>query len=282
MTNEELVTAIQNGNNDLMWELWKQCKGFVCQQAFRWSKAWGERADFDIDDLIQSGYIALCDAVKGYQEGRGGFISYLSFYLKTEFSELARCRYEAQTKEPLNGAISLDAPAYNDSDNDTTIGDTIPAADTGFEAVEDIIYNQQISAILKDAVSSIPKQQGKSIDLYYIQGKTQKETADLLNISVCRVQQVIQDGLKNLRRSSYIPTLTEIYYGDRNFYKGTGYISYKHSGTSSPEREAINKEYIENKYRVSKWIGKVGILIEYFGCTIERAQVIATLDSVSA
>ena len=136
MTNEELVAKIQDGESCLIEQLWRQCYGFIRQQAIRWGRAWESRPDFDVDDLTQAGYIALCEAVKGYEKERGGFLGFLLFYLKTEFAKVAGCRTEAQMKEPLNCAVSLDAPAYNDSDGDLTFGESIPVDDQGFEEVE--------------------------------------------------------------------------------------------------------------------------------------------------
>ena len=279
MTNEELATAIQNGNEELMCQLWEQCKGFICQQALKWSRAWEQRTDFDIDDLIQSGYIALCDAVRSFQKDRGSFIALLSFHLKTEFSKVAGCRTAAQMKDPSYNAVSLDAPAYNDAENETTLGEVIEAPEMGFEAVEDDLYNQQLKSLVREAVDSIPKQQSKGVDLYYLQGKSQKETAERLCVSGSRAQQVIKEGLKSLRRSQYMSQFVDIYFGSRNYYIGTGYSSYKNSGTSSPEREAIFKEYMENKYKAAQWGVKVSMLISEFGYPIEKAQIIATLDS---
>lgn len=279
MTNEELAIAIQNGNEELMCQLWEQCKGFVCQQALKWSKAWEQRTDFDTDDLIQSGYFALCEAVKGFEMGKGSFIGLLSFYLKTEFSKVVGCRTAAQMKAPSYNAVSLDAPAYNDTENETTLGEIIAAVDMGFEAVEDALYNQHLAGVVREAVNSIPEQQSKGIDLYYLQGKTQKETAERLCVSGSRAQQVIKKGLESIRKSQYMPLLVDLYFGSRNLYQGTGFASYKYSGTSSPEREAIYKEYIENQYKAAKWGGKVSLLVTRLGYSREKAQIIATLDS---
>lgn len=282
MTNEDLAERIQAGDNTLIPQLWEQCKGFICQEAFRWSEAWKERADFDADDLIQSGYFALCDAVSGFQVDRGSFIYLLSLCLKTQFSEVVCCRTMAQKKEPLNGAVSLDAPASADPDSEVTIGDTIPAADTGFEDVEEVLYQQQAAAVLREAVDSIPDRQSEGISLYYLQGKTQRETAEQLNVSGSRAQQIIKEGLKSLRKSAYAPMLTELFYSDQNFFKYTGFAYWKSSGMSAPERAVLFKESLENQYINADWRGKVSLLITRLGYPSEKAQIIATLDSRTA
>ena len=247
-TNEELATAIQNGERDLMDQLWRQCYGFIRQQAIRWAKAWERRTDFDIDDLIQAGYIALCEAVKGFQKDRGGFISFLSFFLKTEFAKVAGCRTEAQLNEPLNHAISLDAPASSDTDNDTTIGDTIPAEDPGFDAVEESVYNQQLAALLDQAMDELPEKQRQVIELYYLRRFTYIRIAEILNCSVTYTGHLAKGGLKGLKNGSFADPLATILYGDRDYYSHTGYNSWKHSGSSSPEWELLWKERKAREY----------------------------------
>lgn len=264
-TNEELVTEIQAGGSDLMDQLWQQCYGFIRQQAMRWARAWESRPDFDADDLTQAGYMALCEAVRGFQKDRGGFLGFLSFHLKTEFSKVAGCRTEAQLKDPLNGAMSLDAPAYNDPDNDMTLGESIPVDDPGFEDVEEALFNQQLASILDQAMNELPENQRRVIELYYLHRLTYIQIAEILHCSTSYPGQLVKDGLKGLKRGSYAPTLSEILYGDRNYYKHTGFSSWKYSGSSSPEWELLRKEY---KMRGRNLI----YCVEHLGMTMEQAK----------
>lgn len=265
MTNEELATEIQAGRNDLMCRLWRQCYGFIRQQAIKWATAWESRSDFDVDDLTQAGYIALCEAVRGFQRDRGAFIGFLSFYLKTEFSKVVGCRTEAQLKEPLNGAISLDAPAYNDPDNDVTIGESIPVNDPAFEAVEEDLFNQQLAAILNQAMETLPENQRRVIELYYLHRLTYIEIAEILHCSHSYPSQLVRDGLNGLKRGRFSTTLSELLYGEQNYYKHTGFASWKYSGSSSPERELLQKEY--------KMRGRnLAYCMDHLGMTKEQAR----------
>lgn len=271
MSNEELTKAIQSGEYERMEQLWTQCRGFVYQQANRWARAWANRPDFDIDDLMQAGYIALCEAVRGFQEEKGhSFISYLAFHLKTEFARCAGCRTPAQAKEPLNHATSLDAPAYNDPENDTTIGENIPVVEPGFEIIEEDIFNQQIASLLDQALDTLPEKQREVIEMYYLRRFTYLKIAELLECSHSRAGQLVKDGLKRLRNGKYAPLLSEIYYGDRNYYKHTSYSAWKYSGTSSPERELLWKERQAHQ-RLLKHC------VDHMGMTMEEAQALFPL-----
>lgn len=79
MTNEQLVARIRAGENeaDNMLQLYKQNKGFIYKMAMKYS----EHAE--IDDLMQEGYIGLCEAVRHYDADQGTtFLSYAAFWIK--------------------------------------------------------------------------------------------------------------------------------------------------------------------------------------------------------
>lgn len=83
MTNEELVMKIKAGedvqlNMELLHE---QTKRFIRKIA------WKYKQDDELEDLLQEGFLALYDAVEGYDPEAGfSFISYAAFYLKTRFA----------------------------------------------------------------------------------------------------------------------------------------------------------------------------------------------------
>lgn len=78
MTNEELVMQIKAGVdvNENMLQLWKQMERFVYRIALRY------KAHAELDDLIQEGYLGLCEAVKYYDPEEASFIHYASFWIK--------------------------------------------------------------------------------------------------------------------------------------------------------------------------------------------------------
>ena len=82
MTNEELVREIQSGKTEKMSELWEQVRRYVWQQARR-------RRYVEQEDLCQSGYIALAEAVGTYKEDGGmSFLNWFTYYLRTGFKQV--------------------------------------------------------------------------------------------------------------------------------------------------------------------------------------------------
>lgn len=79
MTNEQIVARIRAGEDeaDNMLQLWQQNKGFVYKIAKKYS------GYAEMDDLIQEGYIGLCEAVRQYDPDRGAsFINYATFWIR--------------------------------------------------------------------------------------------------------------------------------------------------------------------------------------------------------
>ena len=71
MTNEELTAEIKAGRTGYG-ELWEQVQAFVRQQAARYmyqNAGLCTGAGVEFDDLLQAGFLALHDAVKGFEPG---------------------------------------------------------------------------------------------------------------------------------------------------------------------------------------------------------------------
>ncbi len=79
MTNEELVNKIkaEKNNSDYMLQLYRQTKKFIIMIA----KEYVGKAE--MEDLEQEGYLALYDAIEGYDPDRGcKFLTYAKYWIK--------------------------------------------------------------------------------------------------------------------------------------------------------------------------------------------------------
>lgn len=82
MTNEELVELIREETDQQknMTALWEQNKNYVMKIAHKY-KAFAE-----FEDLLQEGFLALCDAVKKYDPTTGVlFLTFASYCIKTRY-----------------------------------------------------------------------------------------------------------------------------------------------------------------------------------------------------
>lgn len=245
MSNEELAVAIRNGDSSLSETLWQQIKGFVWKQARRWALAWQQRKYFDIEDLVQSGYIAMIAAVRGFDPESGSFLTILNYCLLTEFSKVVGCRTKTQLQDPLSEAYSLDEPINGEDHSDSfrTLADTIKAEEPGFEAIEEADFRTHLAKAVRDAVADLPDQQRRTIEQHFLNGKSYKDIAAELNVSQSRIGQVSKDGIKALRSGQHAPELSYYLFGARNFYKKTGFSAWKQSQCSAVEREVFFREH---------------------------------------
>ena len=79
VSNEQLVALIRARENEAenMLKLWQQNKGFIFKMAKRYS------GYVEMDDLMQEGYLGLCEAVRHYDlENATPFINYAAFWIK--------------------------------------------------------------------------------------------------------------------------------------------------------------------------------------------------------
>lgn len=78
MSNEQLVARIQAGENtaENMFSLWEQNQGLIKAIAKKYI------AFAELDDLLQEGYIGLCNATYGYDPKEGTFFNYAALWVR--------------------------------------------------------------------------------------------------------------------------------------------------------------------------------------------------------
>lgn len=151
----EIAQAVQNSEADIL-TLWLACRRYVWQQAARWYRAFEGRRGVELDDLVQVGYEALARAVAVWRPKAGGFLTALTFCLKTEFAAAYGVRTERDKRDPLNDAASLDAPLAG-TDEDCTLGDTV--LDKESERAFDIAERVERCQAVRRAVLCLPQEQ---------------------------------------------------------------------------------------------------------------------------
>lgn len=282
MTNEELAIKIKAGDDALLPQLWEQCEGFIRKEACRWARAFEDRPDIDADDLTQSGYFALLNAVQRFEPARGGFISVLAMTLKTAFADACGMRTQQQRQDPLTKSpLRLDSPIPGD-DDDITFGDTIPDPNNCYEDVEEKLYQEYVSKTRHKAVDSLSNRQKEFIELHFFNNMTQKDIAAQQGISFQRVRQIIVNGLHHIRNSAFSPELEKIYYSSCNYYRGVGAAAFRRTNTSSVERELLRKERKERQFREATQKlsrdKKISLLIDYLDYSYSLAEWIVDTD----
>lgn len=65
MTTSEIAAAVQAGQADRL-ELWEAVRRFAHDRAYRWCRAMDGRAGMVLEDYIQVAFLALLDALEGW------------------------------------------------------------------------------------------------------------------------------------------------------------------------------------------------------------------------
>ena len=236
-TNEELALSAQAGDKQSVYELWDGVSRFAAKTAIRWYGAFDGRNGVTVDDLINSAYIAMVDALTTYKADGGSFLNWYSFYLKTAFCECYGVR--KRHTDPLNDAQSLDAPL---GDEDGTLSDVTP--DPNGEAplrdMEEELYQQQLHEALELELDKLPDEYSDVIRMRYYDGMSYAEISAATGTRPGIVRTLEGKGFQKIWCSATAKRLLEFY--DFDYYHGTGIRRFKETGESIQERYLMNLE----------------------------------------
>ncbi len=236
MTNEKLVEAIQSGNENLLPVLWEQVEKFISQQAGIRARQLNGYGGVSIDDLYQSGFLALVEAVQSYSPEKGmSFIGWLSFHLKNAFRAVAGYQVDA-----IHRAMSLDSPLQDDEDG--TLAAIIPDPTDQYEDAEKRIWLDQLRAELNKALAKLPSDQTNTIERRYFQNQTLKQIAEQDGIATNVVRQKEEQGLRKLRNPKISKELWQFVEERTPYYLRVGVDRFNTTGTSSVEEIVFRRE----------------------------------------
>ena len=204
MSNEELAVAIRAGERDKLMELWGQVRRFALWRARRWARV---GRGVTVDDLEQEAFIALLDALERWREADGPFLAIYNLRLKAAFTAATGRRTQRDRLDPLDRALSLDAPLNDDPDADTleaVVED--PAGAAAIEEAEAHSDHQQLHGILGHALGALPAEQREVVRRRYYRGQTVAEIAAATGTPEKEVRKLEAAALRALRH----PTVSRV------------------------------------------------------------------------
>lgn len=198
MTNEELAAAIQAGDIGQLLQLWEQVRRFAVKQSGRWCRALGDRAGVTQEDLAQCAFLTLLDAVEDWKQDEGVFLTWYGLRLKTAFAVACGVRTKRDANDPLQSALSIDAPLTDNEGDPFTLADVTedPAAEAAIQSVEERDRMQRLHDALENALATLPQEQADALRKKYYEERPADAKA-------------CQKGLRALRRPSISRALKE-------------------------------------------------------------------------
>lgn len=253
--NEELAIRIQNGEKELIGELWENNYKLLCLMSNRFYNSNTERCiscGVELDDIKQSSFFALCAAAEAYKsDSEYKFTTYINYSFINAVDALLNGGQRKRNANPLNCSASLDVPLSEDAE--TTKTDLLPdnEAEYNFEKAEEKIFTQELHNALTQAIETVCNENEKHIlNRLYWNNETFVDIASSMNVSCSNIRYIHNHALVMLR-SSHTKKMLEPYreFISSRAYKGIGLSSFRSSGISSVERIAEQWDEISGASR---------------------------------
>ncbi len=194
LNDYELMYMVEE-NDDAKELLFDKYKPIVKKMASKY-RLEASKVGLEVEDLIQEGYIGLISAIKNYNPDDDAlFYTYAVISIK---SKLLNCIRMSSCKKHycLNQSISLSKPISVDSD--LIILDFIE--DTNTEIPDLVVYENQISSLLKDSLYNLEITAAGILELT-MNGFSNGDIAILLGVSNKTVYNYLFKIRKKIRKS---------------------------------------------------------------------------------
>ncbi|MCL2336435.1 MAG: sigma-70 family RNA polymerase sigma factor [Firmicutes bacterium] len=179
MTNEALALQIRQGRTDLFDALWEQNTGFIYTQANKAFNKHFERCHccgVELDDLLQTGFFALRDAVQTYDENKEpNLLAYFKYAFRKRFCALIGLR--TTKRNPLDESASLNEMLDGDAEAQPLYLLADPDSEQMFASVFDDVFRSELYAALAEAMDKLPVNSAAAIRGRWLEGKKQKQVA---------------------------------------------------------------------------------------------------------
>lgn len=191
-TDEELVEAIQAGDNSSFEALMNKYKKIVEKNANSYFLVGGSK-----DDIIQEGMIGLFKATRDYNKDMdASFYYFAQICIKRQMITAVKASTRLK-HQPLNSYISLNKPVFDEEKEDTVLEDIVANNKEILDPELIFIGEENVKSIkrrLKDKLSKM------ELDIYdlFIDGMSYTEIAERLDKSPKSIDNALQRIKKKL------------------------------------------------------------------------------------
>lgn len=198
----------------LVWK-WVRHYAFLCDG----------RADVDQDDLYQAGCMGLIEAQRTFDSSKGAWSTWASFYIRKGIRE-ALGRGKRLT------TVSLDAPAYRDEDDGTTVLETV--ADGSIIPDDDRQIAREIAETVRTAVDALSEDIAPVVRSVGLLGLSMPKAAQRMGMPQSMIRKLYGRGLRQLRKNPRLRALSDLDL-ETPFHAHKGVAAFHSSGSSIVE-----------------------------------------------
>ena len=181
----------------------------------------------------------MLDAAETHDPERGKFLAWYDYYLKSAFSDALGVRTERDRRDPINYAVSLDAPIGEDDDGGT-LHDVTPDPVDEYEETERGIWLAQLRAALDQQLDTLPPKQADALRMRFYQGMTLKECGRRCGVNPNIIRERERKALNTLSHGRRAAQLRSFIDGRTDFY-GV-------HGIHGLERLIVHRENVAKEY----------------------------------
>lgn len=187
MSDEELINSIRADDNKALEFLICKYKDLVNSKVNKYFIIGAEK-----EDIIQEGLIGLYKAIKDYKEDKqNSFKSFANLCIERQLITAIKSS-NRQKHMPLNSYLSLNMPAYEDSDGnaDTEVMEILDAniIEDPLDTITKKEYMSNVESVIDTSLSDFEKK----VLNRYIQGESYVKIAQKLDAPVKSVDNAIQ------------------------------------------------------------------------------------------
>ena len=149
-----------------------------------------------LEDYFDIGLIGLCKAAQTFKPENGSrFSTYACVCIRNDI--LMEIRNENRQCDAY--AISFSSIISSSKDNDLSLEDIL----SDYDLENDILNREELISLIT-SIEKLNEEDKTIINLYFYQNKTQKQIAQILNMSQAQASRRIQRALNNLRKGGLL------------------------------------------------------------------------------
>ena len=149
-----IAEAVQRGDLNIL-TLWAAVRNYAVKKARRWAAALHHRCGVEIDDLMQEAYLAMLRAVELWRpDGGAGFIGVFDFALRSAFADACNIRTVRGRNDPLQAAVSLDAPVGAGGEEISALADLVQDDQAEGRLLE--VEREELAGAVQAALQQLP------------------------------------------------------------------------------------------------------------------------------
>ena len=173
----ELTTDLEHTFEKLMTMYWHQLYAFVLRRTAN---------SQDAEDIVSEAFIRSYLALKGYPIERIRVLKLRSWLYKITYHEY--CRYIGRSLYPSASVAYLEEEVGFEKEDDEN------------KRPEMLLEDAERRQELEDLVATLPDRYREAVSLYYFEGFSYQEIADLLNQPIGTIKSSVHRGIRLLRK----------------------------------------------------------------------------------